>query len=304
MKSNPKAKRSKPSAKCPHAGEKGYVSAHITKAACGGWIVIYDRQKGGPSEFARAVHVGVAGYDEETTGRFIVMHRPSGRWAGYGTAMEAKRVQTALVKGVNSVGLLPLPEAPKTQQRSPLALASLPETDDDDAEKIEAAATDLNEKQLRFVHLRIEGRNKSQAYREAGYRSKTPEVEASLLSRNPKVSKYYNLLVAQTRAAAVLTRHEVLAFCASVMRAPLSTLPVDSPLIQEVKRTRRVTGQGESAEEWETEQIKLPTKLDAGKLAAALEGWNAADKALDKTQEAVSALSSVISNLMESKRKG
>jgi hypothetical protein len=300
----------KPNANCPHVAEKGFVSGFLTKAVCGGWVVIYDRQKGGPSEFARAVHVGVAGYDEETTGRFIVMHRPSGRWAGYGTAVEAKRVQGALVKGLNSVGLLPLPEStrkatpPQTKKQPSADVVLLADSDEGDEEKIEAAAADLNEKQLRFVHLRIEGRNKSAAYREAGYRSKTPEVEASLLSRNPKVSKYYNLLAAQARAAAVLTRHEVLAFCASVMRAPLSTLPPDSPLIQEVKRTRRVTGQAEGAEEWETEQIKLPGKLEAGKLAAALEGWNASDKALDKTQEAVSALSSVISNLMESKRKG
>jgi hypothetical protein len=51
-----------------------------------------------------------------------------------------------------------------------------------------------------------------------------------------------------------------------------------SPECQEYKRTRRVVGHGDDAVEWEIEQIKMPSKLEALNLLNKMAGWNEPEK--------------------------
>jgi hypothetical protein len=69
-------------------------------------------------------------------------------------------------------------------------------------------------------------------------------------------------------------RQETVArFLLSVLETPVEEVVPDSALAQEVKRTRKVVGRGEEAEEWEVEQVKTPSKMDAAKELNKMAGW-------------------------------
>lgn len=79
-------------------------------------------------------------------------------------------------------------------------------------------ASALNDRQRRFAEELVKGRNQTEAYRLAGYESTRPEVEASKLVRNTKVSEYIDALRAQAADETVLTIAEKRIKLASIVR--------------------------------------------------------------------------------------
>ncbi len=77
---------------------------------------------------------------------------------------------------------------------------------------------------------------------------------------------------------AVLTVALKRRFYYDVVMTPPSKVNEDSHLCQKFKRTRKVIGHGDDAEDWETEEIWLPDKLKASDLDSTLAGDKAAEK--------------------------
>lgn len=77
-------------------------------------------------------------------------------------------------------------------------------------------------------------------------------------------------------------------FLVSVIDTPVEEVVPNSPLAQEIKRSRKVVGRGEDAEEWEVEQIKTPAKLDAVEKLAKMAGWYEPEKQEVKVSGSIS----------------
>jgi phage terminase small subunit len=77
---------------------------------------------------------------------------------------------------------------------------------------------DLNTRQRKFVLGLVAGKSQAQAYRDAGYASSTPEVNASRLLRNAKVRSAFQELAVATQHGAIADAVERQAFWTSVMR--------------------------------------------------------------------------------------
>lgn len=78
-------------------------------------------------------------------------------------------------------------------------------------------------------------------------------------------------------------------YLVEILTSPAGSIDADHPLCQEVVKTRQTHGHGEKAEEWETEKIKIPSKMEAAKILCAMAGWNAPEesKVTVTTHEAV-----------------
>ena len=143
-----------------------------------------------------------------------------------------------------------------------------------------------NAKHEAFALGLAEGMSGAASYREhvaePGAKTSTCMVNASTLLSEPNVS----LRVSELRMsfADVLdkklgVRQETVArFLVAVMETPVGEVNESEALCQEIRRSRRVVGKGEAAEEWETEHIKTPSKLDAADRLNKMAGWYAADK--------------------------
>lgn len=164
-----------------------------------------------------------------------------------------------------------------------------------------------NQKHEAFAQAVAEGMSGAGAYRatiaEPGTKTEACISAASRLLADDNVS----LRVAELRMSfrEVLekklgVRQETIArFLVSVMETPgeeVANTPY-SPLVQEIKRSRKVVGRGEDAEEWETEQVKMPTKMDAAEKLNKMAGWYEPEKVEhsgdDKLLAALSAIRGV-----------
>jgi len=76
----------------------------------------------------------------------------------------------------------------------------------------------LNTRQRHFVLGLVAGKSQAQAYRDAGYASSTPEVNASRLLRNAKVRAAFRQVAEVTQGGAIADAVERQAFWTSVMR--------------------------------------------------------------------------------------
>ena len=76
----------------------------------------------------------------------------------------------------------------------------------------------LNARQRGFVLGLVAGKSQTQAYRDAGYASSTPEVNASRLLRNAKVRAAFRELAKATQRGAIADAVERQTFWTSVMR--------------------------------------------------------------------------------------
>lgn len=84
---------------CPHKKDVGYVASRRCTAPCGGWVVLYDRNKGALPHLPAAPLKGV---------RWVLVHRDSWRWC----ALSAKKpdclkIMEAAAKGEDPHQLLP-----------------------------------------------------------------------------------------------------------------------------------------------------------------------------------------------------
>lgn len=64
----------------------------------------------------------------------------------------------------------------------------------------------------------------------------------------------------------------------AIIEIPIGDVDETHSLAQEVKKTRKFKGKGEDAEEWEVEQIKTPSKLDAIDKLNRMAGWYEPEK--------------------------
>ncbi len=138
-----------------------------------------------------------------------------------------------------------------------------------------------NQKHEAFAQAVAEGMSGTAAYRAnvaaIGTKTETCMCEASTLLSDPKVSQRVAEL--RTSFREVLekklgVRQETVArFLLSVMETPVEEVCENSALAQEVKRSRKFVGKGEDAEEWEVEQVKTPSKMDAAKELNKMAGW-------------------------------
>ena len=93
-------------------------------------------------------------------------------------------------------------------------------------------------------------------------------------------------------------RQETIArFLVACMETPVEEVAENSPLAQEVKRSRKFVGKGEDAEEWEVEQVKTPSKLDAAKELNKMAGWYQPDKVEHSGDEKLLAALAAIKNV-------
>lgn len=101
--------------------------------------------------------------------------------------------------------------------------------------------------------------------------------EASTLLSDPKVSQRVAELRKSFREILEhklgVKQETVARFLLSVLETPVEEVCENSVLAQEVKRSRKFVGRGEEAEEWEVEQVKTPSKMDAAKELNKMAGW-------------------------------
>lgn len=93
--------------------EPGRIAALDCKAPCKGWVVLYDRKiKGCLPGLPAAL---------KETGRYILVHRPSGQWVGnLGTAKQARQFLHAAARGEDPLEILPKTlKKPKTGHGPP-----------------------------------------------------------------------------------------------------------------------------------------------------------------------------------------
>ncbi len=131
--------------------EPGIVICYDCRAPCGGWVVLYDRQKGARLKIPEPV---------EETGRYILVHRPSNNclWP-FETLDQAKEFTRAASKGEDPTnGLLPRTTKPTKTERAAAALvdeiktSAGDETDDEPENETAAAPKDPVENPFEF-HL-------------------------------------------------------------------------------------------------------------------------------------------------------
>lgn len=138
-----------------------------------------------------------------------------------------------------------------------------------------------NQKHEAFAQAVAEGMSGTAAYRatiaKTGTKTETCMCEASTMLSDPMVSQRVAEL--RTSFREILekklgVRQETVArFLLSVMETPVEEVCENSALAQEVKRSRKFVGKGEAAEEWEIEQVKTPSKMDAAKELNKMAGW-------------------------------
>lgn len=138
-----------------------------------------------------------------------------------------------------------------------------------------------NPKHEAFAQAVAEGQSGTAAYRaeiaDSGTKTEACMTAASRLLADDKVSSRVAEL--RTSFREVLekklgVRQETVArFLLSVMETPVEEVCENSVLAQEVKRSRKFVGKGEDAEEWEVEQVKTPSKMDAAKELNKMAGW-------------------------------
>ena len=138
-----------------------------------------------------------------------------------------------------------------------------------------------NQKHEAFAQAVAEGMSGTAAYRanvaEPGTKTESCMSLASVLLSDLKIASRVAEL--RTSFREILekklgVRQETVArFLLSVMETPVEEVCENSALAQEVKRSRKFVGKGEDAEEWEIEQVKTPSKMDAAKELNKMAGW-------------------------------
>ncbi len=262
--------------KYPRPKEPGYVDASYCEALDGGWLVIYDRQKGGPAEFDAAVKAGNKAFERGNTGRYVVLYRPDpdevrtwakpGRWVGTAKLGEARKWSVAIAKGDDDRGVLPVADG--------------------------ALLGGLNQRQFLYAQLRL-STDKSQAecYVLAGFKSKTPSADAQKLEKKSSFIQYME----RHRSVAVkkftLTRDEFLADLQQVWQKPVGEIDETSQYAQEVEY--KPDG---------SKRVKTVPKSWAGDTIKDMLGWGEQEKALDKMAVAIQAAGGVLKDLILKKK--
>lgn len=84
-----------------------------------------------------------------------------------------------------------------------------------------------------------------------------------LIMGNKGVMERIAFLQSYGRDLAVVSFGEMCSYLAAAIRTPPEDIGIDSPLCQSYKRKRLITGQGDDAQEWEVEELRIVDKLHA-----------------------------------------
>jgi hypothetical protein len=132
-----------------------------------------------------------------------------------------------------------------------------------------------NPRHERFCQLVAVGMPGTRAYRKvAGARAGKPEnddVHSHEWSRRPDVKARIQELMAENAQRAQMTREELMAFYAQVIRTPADSVPAGSPIIQAYEETEH------------GHKVRLVDKAAAGAALAKMCGWDEPTKILVAT---------------------
>ena len=121
-------------------------------------------------------------------------------------------------------------------------------------------------RQEKFAQLCASGLNNSEAYRRLSGKERNADVRAAQLMAQPGVRERVAEIKEQNAQRAQMTREELMAFYAAVIRTPADRVPAGSPVIQAYEMT-------ESGP-----KIRICDKAAAGAQLAKMCGWNEPDK--------------------------
>ena len=113
-----------------------------------------------------------------------------------------------------------------------------------------------------FVALGVAG----QAYQQAGYRAKTPDINACQLLRKTKIAYRVSELRLQSERKIALNREAAIELLAEIATTPAGAINKHHRLCESFKDTSEVT------------EIKMPSKIAALQELGRILGWHAADK--------------------------
>lgn len=160
-----------------------------------------------------------------------------------------------------------------------------------------------------FCQSIAEGSSGAAAYREhiakLGTKVNTCMTQASIMLSDPKISQRVSDLrksfkeVLENKLGVkqeTLARHLL-----SIIETPVGEVTEESPLCQEFTRTRQKVGHGEEAEEWETEKVKTPSKLDAIKELNKMAGYYAPERVEHSGGVALSGLEDAVKQIFGNK---
>lgn len=138
----------------------------------------------------------------------------------------------------------------------------------------------LDPKREAFIANLLNGDSAAEAYRKVFPKAKMESAETAgpAMRREIQVGVRFDWFQRQVAERVVDDKVMSVEFKRNYLRriveTPVGEIGEDSDLCQKFKRSRRRVGGGEDAEEWETDEIWLPGKLDAIKVDNEMAGHN------------------------------
>lgn len=123
-----------------------------------------------------------------------------------------------------------------------------------------------NVRHERFCQLFVALGNATEAYRQAGYHSKNPDVDASQLLVKGRISSRVSELRLQSQRKIALNREAAIELLAEIATTPAGAINKHHRLCESFKDTSEVS------------EIKMPSKIAALQELGRILGWHAADK--------------------------
>jgi hypothetical protein len=158
----------------------------------------------------------------------------------------------------------------------------------------------LSPRHEQFAQCVAGGASAAQAYRDTypNASTATAETHGPELLRRSQVAVRVDELRGIQRTVVTeefkVSREDMVRYLHEVLITPVGEIDADHVLAQEMTRSRRVRGRGEDGEEWETEKIKMPAKMDATEKLIKLAGWYAPEtrriEGMDQMLELMTAI--------------
>ncbi len=127
-----------------------------------------------------------------------------------------------------------------------------------------AAPLPADPRHQRFADLRLRGMSLIDAFLAAGFKSnRTSSSNAKRVEKRADVQAYMEAIRQQAAATSRFDLERLARYCEDILLTPVGELDESHPLCQEFRES-------ESGER----TVKMPGKLNAGKLLAELRGWN------------------------------
>lgn len=234
----------------PKPKEAGYVTSRGCTALDGGWIVVYERARRGPRELEEVVKAGHKQYAAGTMPPYVVIYRADpddcrtwlpetlGKFVMCSTKRQALETMVKLVAGDDPNGILPVADG--------------------------ARLGGLNQRQFLFCQSVLSGMKPEEAYKVAGYKSKTPSDHAFKLAEKSDVKRYLEQGRTKQLKKFTMTKEDLLAYQQEILETPAGEVTADHRLCQEFR----------PGSEDEAPSIKMPSKDNASKLIVDVMAWN------------------------------